>query len=55
MNMYIRESGIKILTNTVAKAVTDAGLVCGGPDGEILRNSCLWERDVEMKDRKKPL
>ena len=35
MNMYIRESGIKILTNTVAKAVTDAGLVCGGPDGEI--------------------
>ncbi len=35
MDVYLRTSDIDIKTNTTAKAVTDAGLVCDTPDGEI--------------------
>ena len=35
MKMYLRESRVKICTSTMAKAVTEAGLVCEGPDGEV--------------------
>lgn len=36
MKIYMRTSNIKIRVNTTAKAVTDAGLLCEGPDGETL-------------------
>lgn len=36
MNMYIRDSRIKIHVKTMAKEVTDQGLVCQTPDGEVL-------------------
>lgn len=36
MNIYIRNSGIKIHTDTTAKAVTEEGLVCETKDGELL-------------------
>lgn len=36
MNIYMRGSRIKILTNTTAKAVTSEGLVCTTADGELL-------------------
>ncbi|MDR3766452.1 MAG: FAD-dependent oxidoreductase, partial [Butyricicoccus sp.] len=36
MKIYMRNSNIKIHVNTTAKAVTDAGLLCEGPDGETL-------------------
>lgn len=36
MNIYIRNSGIKIHTDTTAKAVTEEGLLCETKDGELL-------------------
>lgn len=36
MNMYIRDSRIKIHVQTTAKEVTDQGLLCTTPDGELL-------------------
>lgn len=36
MKVYMRDSNIKIHVNTTAKAVTDKGLVCETPDGEML-------------------
>lgn len=36
MNIYIRNSNIKIYTNTAAKAVNDKGLVCVTKDGDVL-------------------
>lgn len=36
MNIYIRNSRIKIHTDTTAKAVTEEGLVCETKDGELL-------------------
>lgn len=36
MNIYMRGSRIKILTNTTAKAVTSESLVCTTADGELL-------------------
>lgn len=36
MNIFMRDSNIKIHVNTTAKAVTDEGLVCQTPDGELL-------------------
>lgn len=36
MNIYIRNSGIKIHTDTTAKAVAEEGLVCETKDGEVL-------------------
>lgn len=36
MNIYIRDSKIKIYTGTTAKAVTEQGLVCETKDGEVL-------------------
>lgn len=36
MNMYIRDSKIKIHVQTTAKEVTEQGLVCNTPDGELL-------------------
>ncbi|MGP8310586.1 FAD-dependent oxidoreductase [Enterocloster aldenensis] len=36
MDKYIRDSRIDIKVNTTAKEITDAGIVCNTPDGEIL-------------------
>lgn len=36
MNIYIRNSRIKIYTDTMAKAVTEEGLTCETKDGELL-------------------
>lgn len=36
MNIYIRDSKIKIHTKTTAKAVTDDGLLCATENGELL-------------------
>lgn len=36
MNIYMRSSKIIIRTNTTAKAVTDAGLLCSTPNGDKL-------------------
>lgn len=36
MKIYMRNHDIHIHVNTTAKAVTDAGLLCEGPDGEKL-------------------
>lgn len=36
MNMYFRKSGVKFYVKTTAKEVTDQGLVCTTPDGEVL-------------------
>lgn len=36
MNIFMRDSNIKIHVNTTAKAVTDEGLVCQTPAGELL-------------------
>ena len=35
LNIYLRSSNVKIHCNTKAKAVTEAGLVCDTPDGEV--------------------
>ena len=35
MAIYLRTSNIRLQTSTCAKAVTEEGLVCNGPDGEI--------------------
>lgn len=35
MDIYLRDSDVKILTSTTAKEITDAGLVCSTPDGDI--------------------
>jgi len=36
MDKYIRDSRIDIKVNTTAREITDAGIVCNTPDGEIL-------------------
>lgn len=36
MKTYVRNSNIKICTNTKAKEVTEKGLICETPEGEIL-------------------
>ena len=36
MDKYIRDSRIDIKVNTTAKEITDTGIVCNTPDGEIL-------------------
>ncbi|MGI6181082.1 MAG: FAD-dependent oxidoreductase [Agathobaculum sp.] len=36
MKVYMRNSGIRIHVNTTAKAVTDAGLLCDSPNGQML-------------------
>jgi pyruvate/2-oxoglutarate dehydrogenase complex dihydrolipoamide dehydrogenase (E3) component len=36
MNIYLRDSKVKILTSTTAKEVTDKGLVCASPEGDVL-------------------
>ncbi len=36
MKVYMRNSGIHIHVNTTAKAVTDAGLLCDSPNGQML-------------------
>ncbi|CAK7079908.1 MAG: Cinnamate reductase [Enterocloster aldenensis] len=36
MDKYIRDSRIDIKVNTTAKEITDAGIVCNTPDGDIL-------------------
>ena len=36
MKIYVRDSSIKIHVNTTAKEVTDRGLVCDTPEGELL-------------------
>ncbi len=36
MNIYVRDSRIKIMLKTTAKEITDEGLVCTGPEGEVL-------------------
>lgn len=36
MDKYIRDSRIDIKVNTTAKEITDAGIICNTPDGEIL-------------------
>ena len=36
MKIYMRDSNIKIHVNTTAKAITDKGLVCQTPEGELV-------------------
>lgn len=36
MKIYMRDSNIKIHANTTAKAITDKGLVCQTPEGELV-------------------
>lgn len=36
MKIYVRDSSIKIHVNTTAKEITDRGLVCDTPEGELL-------------------
>lgn len=36
MDQHVRKSDMKILCNTTAKEITDAGIICNGPDGEVL-------------------
>ena len=36
MKIYIDGSRIQIRTQTTAKAITDQGVLCAGPDGEVL-------------------
>ena len=44
MNMYIRDSRIRIETDTTAKEITDAGLVCTRKDG----SEVLFEADTVL-------
>ena len=36
MDIYLRDSKVKILVSAKAKAITDQGILCDTPDGEIL-------------------
>ncbi len=36
MKVYMKDSTIKIQVNTTAKAITEEGLLCTAPEGEVL-------------------